>query len=171
LTATGGFGSVASKHRTTRKEPSGRIFHPEKEIMMAKIKHIALSTQDPEKTAAFYKETLGLQEVGKVDSPLAEGYYLTDGSINVAILKFKNDQAVDKQEGVNFVGLHHFGFKVDDLEGTEARLAAANADKRPQVNTAMTPGTSHRNFEVKYRGPDGVIFDISSTGWVGTSDD
>ena len=27
---------------------------------MAKIKHIALSTQDPEKTAAFYKETLGL---------------------------------------------------------------------------------------------------------------
>ena len=48
---------------------------------MAKIKHIALSTQDPEKTAAFYIETLGLQEVGKVDSPLAEGYYLTDGSI------------------------------------------------------------------------------------------
>jgi catechol 2,3-dioxygenase-like lactoylglutathione lyase family enzyme len=137
---------------------------------MAKIKHIALSTQDPEKTAAFYKETLGLQEVGKVNSPLAEGYYLTDGSINVAILKFKSDQAADKPEGVNFVGLHHFGFKVDDLEATEARLQAANADKRPQVNMSTTqPG--HRNFEVKYRGPDGVIFDISSTGWVGTSDD
>jgi hypothetical protein len=29
---------------------------------------------------------------------LAEGY-LTDGSINVAILKFKNDQAADKPEG------------------------------------------------------------------------
>ena len=71
----------------------------------------------------------------------------------------------------NFVGLHHFGFKVDDLEATEARLEAAHADKRPQVNMAMSPGTSHRNFEVKYRGPDGVIFDISSTGWVGTSDD
>jgi catechol 2,3-dioxygenase-like lactoylglutathione lyase family enzyme len=139
---------------------------------MAKIKHIALSTQDPEKTAAFYKDTLGLQEVGKVDSPLAEGYYLTDGSINVAILKFKDDRAADKPEGVNFVGLHHFGFKVEDLEATEARLQAANADKRPQINMAMSsPGTSHRNYEVKYRGPDGVIFDISSTGWVGTSDD
>ncbi len=138
---------------------------------MAKIKHIALSTQDPEKTAAFYKETLGLQEVGQVNSPLAEGYYLTDGSINVAILKFKNDQAADKPEGVNFVGLHHFGFKVDNLEETEARLEAAHADKRPQVNMDMAPGTSQRNFEVKYRGPDGVIFDISSTGWVGTSDD
>jgi catechol 2,3-dioxygenase-like lactoylglutathione lyase family enzyme len=138
---------------------------------MAKIKHIALSTQDPEKTAAFYKDTLGLQEVGKVDSPLAEGYYLTDGSINVAILKFKNDQAADKPQGVDFVGLHHFGFQVEDLEATEARLQAANADKRPQINMAMSPGTSHRNFEVKYRGPDGVIFDISSTGWVGTSAD
>jgi catechol 2,3-dioxygenase-like lactoylglutathione lyase family enzyme len=139
--------------------------------MMAKIKHIALSTQDPEKTAAFYKETLGLEEVGKVNSPLAEGYYLTDGSINVAILKFKSDYAADKPEGVNFVGLHHFGFKVDDLEETEARLQVAQADKRPQMNAAMPQGTSHRNVEVKYRGPDNVIFDISSTGWVGTSED
>ncbi len=138
---------------------------------MAKIKHIALSTQDPEKTAAFYKETLGLQEVGKVNSPLADGYYLTDGSINVAILKFKSDAAVDRPEGVNFVGLHHFGFQVENLEETCARLEAAHADKRPQVNTAMSPGTQHRNFEMKYKGPDGVIFDISHTGWVGTSND
>jgi catechol 2,3-dioxygenase-like lactoylglutathione lyase family enzyme len=138
---------------------------------MAKIKHIALSTQDPEKTAAFYIETLGLQEVGKVNSPLAEGYYLTDGSINVAILKFKDDFAADKPEGVNFVGLHHFGFKVDDLAETETRLQAAHADKRPQMGMTTSPGTQHRNVEVKYRGPDDVIFDISSTGWVGTSDD
>lgn len=138
---------------------------------MAKIKHIALSTKDPEKTAAFYKETLGLQEVGKVDSPLAEGYYLTDGSINVAILKFKSDEAADKPEGVNWVGLHHFGFKVDDLEETCTRLEAAHADKRPQVNMGMPQSGTHRNFEMKYRGPDGVIFDISHTGWVGTSND
>ena len=138
---------------------------------MAKIKHIALSTHDPEKTAAFYKETLGLQEVGKVNSPLAEGYYLTDGSINVAILKFKDDAAADKPEGVNFVGLHHFGFKVEDIEETCARLEAAHADKRPQVGMAMPADAQHRNFELKYRGPDGVIFDVSSTGWVGTSDD
>jgi catechol 2,3-dioxygenase-like lactoylglutathione lyase family enzyme len=139
---------------------------------MAKIKHIALSTQDPEKTAAFYKEMLGLEEVGKVNSPLAEGYYLTDGSINVAILKFKNDQAADKPEGVNFVGLHHFGFKVDNLEDMCARLEAAHVNRRPQVNPMTMPqGAGHRNVEVKYRGPDGVIFDISSTGWVGTSDD
>jgi glyoxylase I family protein len=166
----GGFATVANKPCAARKGLSREISQPTKETIMAKIKHIALSTQDPEKTAAFYKETLGLQEVGKVDGPLAEGYYLTDGSINVAILKFKNDQAADKPEGVDFVGLHHFGFKVEDLEATEARLEAAHADKRPQINMSTTQA-GHRNFEVKYRGPDGVIFDISSTGWVGTSDD
>ena len=35
---------------------------------MAKIKHIAISTQDVEATARFYKDVFGLQEVGKVDT-------------------------------------------------------------------------------------------------------
>jgi catechol 2,3-dioxygenase-like lactoylglutathione lyase family enzyme len=41
---------------------------------MQRISHVAIATQDPEGTAKFYKEGLGLVEVGKVDSPLAEGY-------------------------------------------------------------------------------------------------
>jgi len=32
---------------------------------MAKIKHIAIATQDPEKTAQFYKEVFGLREIAK----------------------------------------------------------------------------------------------------------
>ena len=31
-------------------------------------------------------------------------------------------------------------------------------------------GPGHANVEVKYGGPDGVIIDISQTGWVGTSE-
>ena len=53
---------------------------------MAKIKHIAIATQDAEKTAKFYMEAFGLREVGKVDSPAASGVYLSDGNINLAIL-------------------------------------------------------------------------------------
>ena len=60
---------------------------------MARIKHIAIATQDPDKTARFYREGLGLKEVGKVDSPLAVGYYLSDGYINLAVLRFKNDDS------------------------------------------------------------------------------
>jgi len=58
---------------------------------MARIRHIAISTQDPDKTARFYIEGLGLKEVGKLNSATAEGYYLSDGHVNVAILKFKSE--------------------------------------------------------------------------------
>ena len=54
---------------------------------MARIRHIALGTSDPEATAKFYMEGLGLKQVGRVDSPTAEGYYLSDGHVNLAILK------------------------------------------------------------------------------------
>ena len=41
-----------------------------------------------------------------------------------------------------------------------------------EINTALHAGmgTGHggRNVELKYSGPDGVMIDISQTGWVGT---
>ena len=43
---------------------------------MAKIKHIALSTQDPDKTARFYIDVFGMKEIGKINNPNASGYYL-----------------------------------------------------------------------------------------------
>jgi catechol 2,3-dioxygenase-like lactoylglutathione lyase family enzyme len=44
---------------------------------MAKIRHIAIATNDPEATARFYRHGLGLQDAGRVFNDLAEGYYLT----------------------------------------------------------------------------------------------
>ena len=38
---------------------------------MAKIKHIALSTQDPDKTARFYIDVFGMKEMGKIPTILA----------------------------------------------------------------------------------------------------
>ena len=35
---------------------------------MARIKHIAIATQDPDATAKFYVEGLGLEIAGKVNS-------------------------------------------------------------------------------------------------------
>ncbi len=55
-------------------------------------KHIAIATQDAEKTARFYREVIDLKEASKIDGANAFGYYLTDGNVNLAILDFKNDQ-------------------------------------------------------------------------------
>ncbi len=138
---------------------------------MPKIKHIAISTQDVDKTAKFYIEVFGMKEVGKVDSMGARGYYLTDGDINLAILNFKNDAVAGVERGKEWSGIHHIGFQVDDLEAIADKLATAGAPKRDDINEALGVGQGRRhggNVEVKYSGPDGVTVDVSETGWVGT---
>ena len=138
---------------------------------MPKIKHIALSTQDVEKTARFYIEVFGMKEMGKIDDPGTKGCFLSDGDINLAILNFKNDQAAGVERGKGFSGIHHIGFQVESLEAIAERLATAGAPRRDDVNQALGVGgrQAHGNVEVKYGGPDGVMLDVSETGWVGTS--
>ena len=89
---------------------------------MAKIKHIAIASQEPSKTAKFYKEVFDLREVGKVDGENAEGYYLSDGNINLAILRFKNE-AVAGDKGLGYSGIHHIGFQVEDAEENGREVA------------------------------------------------
>lgn len=136
---------------------------------MARIKHIALTTQNPEKVAAFYKEALGLREIRR--SPNG-AVFLTDGHINLAILNWKTEKDADVgANGPNYSGIHHFGFQVDDLDEACEKLEGAQGQqltKKDDLDTMMAPG-SHRNFEMKWAGPDGVVFDISHTGWDGTA--
>ena len=140
---------------------------------MPKIKHIALSTQDPDKTAKFYMDVFGLKQVGRIDSPNTTGYYLTDGDLNLAILKFKNDAVAGVERGKDWSGIHHFGFQVENLDDITERLAAAGSPRRDDINAALGVGghgdKRYANVEVKYTGPDGVTVDVSESGWVGAS--
>ena len=138
---------------------------------MARIKHIALSTQDPEKTSRFYVDVFGMKEIGRVDHPAVSGYFLSDGELNVAVLKFKNDAAAGAERGKDFCGIHHIGFQVESLEAIAERLAQVGSQRRDDINNALGLGrTAQRNanVEVKYAGPDGIMLDVSETGWVGT---
>lgn len=139
---------------------------------MPKIKHIAISTQDVDATARFYMDVFGMQEVGKVDSHGARGYYLSDGDLNLAILNFKRDDVAGVERGKEWSGIHHIGFQVESLEEIAQKLEDAGSRPREDVNQALGVGQGHRpggNVEVKYSGPDGVMVDVSETGWVGTS--
>ena len=139
---------------------------------MPKIKHIALSTQDPETTAKFYVDVFGMKQIGRVNHPAVSGYFLSDGEINLAILNFKNDAVAGAERGKDYCGIHHIGFQVDSLEAIAERLAAAGSERRDDVNEALGVGKAserHANVEVKYSGPDGIMLDVSETGWVGAS--
>ena len=124
---------------------------------MARIKHIALHTEDPAKTADFYKEVFGLQELHRkpIDTG-EEGVWLSDGYIYFAILKLGSEDAPNLGEGPSTVpGVHHIGFYVDDLDETCAVFQAANDSE--------CPGSSAVNR--KYKGPDGLMIDMRVRGW------
>jgi len=135
---------------------------------MARIRHIAIATNDPDATAKFYIEGLGLKEVGKVDSPTASGYYLSDGHVNIAILKWKSEDPSMTEGGQRWTGIHHFGVEVEDMETARARFEAAGAVHRPYPGTEDM--AKRGNVEVKFYGPDGVTIDLSEHGWLGTHD-
>ena len=129
---------------------------------MAKIRHIALSVQDPEKTASFYEKSFGLKRVGTTTSVLADGVYLSDGYMNIALLKYKSDEMAGVAGGHEFVGTHHFGFQVEDADDSRKQIEANGG--RFFMDLPHLKDTLY--YEEKFRDPEGVIFDISEKGWV-----
>lgn len=132
---------------------------------MAKLRHIAMAVPDPHRSAKFYCETFGMQIVGETDSPLATGLYLSDGTVNLALLKYKTDEAAGKERGQDYVGVHHIGFWVDDLEA-QGKAIEQNGG---QFFLDLPMAKESLYYERKYRDPDGIIFDISHNGWVGAT--
>lgn len=125
-----------------------------------RIRHVAMSVADPWETAAFYQDALGLEEVAELDGPLAEGIFLTDGVVNLALLHFKDDEA-SQGTGKDFVGLHHIGFWVDDVIAAGENVRAAGA------TWIMGDPNNPHGYEIKHTDLSGVIFDIAAHGWAG----
>jgi len=132
---------------------------------MVRIKHIAIRTPDPEKTVAFYKEVFGLTEVGRART----GYYLSDGYINLAILKSRDEGTGESpRDEAEYAGVHHFGFMVDDVDETCRKLEAAGAKAMTNRTDARLAGASgpRSYYEIKFRGPDNQEFDVTESGWI-----
>ena len=134
---------------------------------MGKLRHIALSVPDPWKAAEFYIKAFGMKKVGETDSSLAVGVYVSDGVVNMALLKYKSDEMAGEDRGKDYVGLHHLGFWVDDVE--ESRQAIERAGGKYWMGEVAEQGNAF--YEVKFRDPNNVIFDISAHGWGGASKD
>ena len=140
---------------------------------MAKIKHIALTTRDLERVASFYKNVFGMTEVGRGGS--THIIYLSDGDLNLTIRACKKRDDPDVGEhGEDFSGIHHIGFVVDDVLACAERMEQAGATRLTPLDARGRRGQSGRGqrpsqAEIKLRGPDGVIIDISEYGWLGNS--
>ena len=130
---------------------------------MARLRHFAICVRDLEQSAQFYEQVFDLKRAGREDLPIGSALYLSDGVVNLALLKFAGSAANDLTDPKNAVGSNHFGFQVDDLKAAQKRIEEAGGafffDLGDEKNG---------NFERKFKDPDGIIFDISKHGWLGT---
>ena len=88
--------------------------------MAARLRHIALSVSDPDKAAQFFEEAFGMKRVGKAGI----GCYVSDGTINVALLKYDGDVPGFHK---GYHGLVHFGMWVDNLDEAAKKATDAGA--------------------------------------------
>jgi catechol 2,3-dioxygenase-like lactoylglutathione lyase family enzyme len=128
---------------------------------MAKLRHIAIAAKDPDAMADFYVKAFDFKIVRSSDGPLAYGHHLSDGTIDLAILRFKTDQI---GKGLDYTGLHHFGILVEDVaEAAKAVEALGGRHYMDQGDPERTGG-----FEVKLYGPEGILFDVAEHPWTGS---
>ena len=117
---------------------------------MSKLRHIAVIVEDPEASAKFFEEAFDMKRAGVA----RRGIYMSDGIFNVALLK---------KEGDEKLGLYHFGMWVDDLDETAKKVVAAGGS----YYMGRADNNPNTYYEVKYKDPDGVVFDLTHTGWKG----
>jgi catechol 2,3-dioxygenase-like lactoylglutathione lyase family enzyme len=115
---------------------------------MAKIRHIALLTNDPPKLAEFYRNSFGMKEVAR-SGEKQDAIYLSDCHINLAILPARG-----RPEGI-----FHFGFEVENVE--KATHAAIEAGATKGTDSLPRDGRFAEGF---IKDPVGTRVDLS-LGW------
>jgi lactoylglutathione lyase len=133
---------------------------------MAKLRHIAIAVRDPEACAKFFESAFSMTRAGNA----MRGIYMTDGTMNVALLDFKDEVVAGHEDQPGVQGVIHFGMWVDSLGESEAAITGAGG---AYLTGRQEGETSNANvyYEVKYTTPEGFVFDITETGWKGAVKD
>jgi hypothetical protein len=120
---------------------------------MARIKHIAIFSDDPIKLAEFYRDTFGMEITGTADGGSC---WVTDGYMNVALLPRRMETSPR--------GIHHFGFTLDAEEKPAiyekmTKLGLKPFDPRQPGETFVRPLIEDAAHDI-----DGNKFDLTTHG-------
>lgn len=126
---------------------------------MAKLRHLAIAVSDPEAAAQFFEKAFGMTRAGQA----MRGVYMSDGVMNVALLNFGEEPVPGFETEKDYNGIIHFGMWVDSVEETDELVKAAGGsymNGRKESNPNVF-------YEVKYKTPEGIVFDVTENGWKG----
>ena len=117
--------------------------------MALQLNHVHLKTQDPEKTAKFYVDTLGATIVGNAGT---NGYRLDLHGLSLNVTNFLESQTREQK-----YGMEHIAIDTDELDNVVEKLKARGINILEQ--TTISGGRRVCFFE----GPDGVQLEFIET--------
>jgi predicted enzyme related to lactoylglutathione lyase len=118
------------------------------ERRMARIRHIAIFSDDPANLADFYADVFGMKVNGKSNQGAV---WMTDGYMDIALLPRRNNELAPQ-------GVHHFGITID----VEEKAHVYNRLKE-RGHKLMTPPPGRPYVEDAVKDADGNKFDISTS--------
>jgi predicted enzyme related to lactoylglutathione lyase len=116
---------------------------------MAKLRHITLSVDDMEKTAAFYEQAFEMKRVRQSGVAIM----MSDGVVSLAIIDANRNANSGARKG-----LHHMGFLVDDINEAAAKVEKSGGTYAGQIKNIGEGARTER----KYTDPDGTPFDVAT---------
>ncbi len=139
---------------------------------MGKLRHIAFISAEPKKLSEFYQRNFGFEECKifpsgsrMVIDPLFNLAFLQRAAVEAAV---SGTHRTDGSENELTIGIHHYGFLVDNLDQAVARLPAnLTRGANPQISAGVSGPEAARPAEVRFIDPWGNNVDLSSRGFLG----
>ena len=119
---------------------------------MAKIKHIAIFSENPAKLAEFYKDVFGMKIPGESQGDV----WVTDGYMDVALISRKSERAPKP-------GIHHWGFTLDADEKPKIYEKLIKQGLPPSDPRAEDPTIDRPYVEDKGHDIDGNRYDLTTS--------
>lgn len=119
-----------------------------------RIAHIVLYVADPEASAAWYQDVLGMKIVTRVgDGPYKGGLFLSFGQSDHDIALFRAEPGAGKGREFEHIGLELDSSSIDDLRRVYARFQAKNVKIQEILNHGVSVG-------IYFFDPDGHMLEV-----------
>ncbi len=117
---------------------------------MARIVHIALKVDELEKASQFYEKVFGFQPVETSKTRDHTSRHLSDGTIDLALIKYDSEESAEARASGAGPCIHHFAIEVDDFDQAVAEIGKMGCE------IISDPGV----IPVKFRAPGGTVAEI-----------
>jgi len=122
--------------------------------MINKFDHFTVTVTDMEQSVKFYRDTLGLEVLGKLVKENGIFVYLKLGEGMLELFEFDKKGEPYKQKDLEDIGIQHLGMTVDDVDEVTEELKAKD------VNFLVEPQSVDGVRLAFFEDPDGINIEI-----------